>query len=835
MKKRKILSIALVLALIFSIFAVNASAAGTVSNVGVYISGVNTIGACPYELSSVSDVDNDGVVSALDAAKTAYSTFNYYSNEFNSTSGVWFYTVNSKLATYSAKDYELSSGDFLAFYFVPDYTTDSLLAPSYYTDYVDSDGRLNTYDATPALTNDYGMETGLDYSEPTAKYLAITTSYATASNSNIADAYVFIAPSGTITGRTVFTTCYPVKTGCSNWQSLMQSKISLITSTTNGISSTEIGSTAKNQLDTYATAVANTSNTVSQLRTRLANWEDYFASLTYSVDARLGSVSFSDSLAVTSPFFPYFTAYTVQSSTADPTAVPTSITMTVEPEDSSATISVTSTSTGVTITANGNTYSITMPANATSTIKVKVTNSDVSKEYTFTLTTPAASNTSNGGTPYDVVSYLPIGQYASGVGWGSASGKFTGGYAATGVSLGALGGYIEFDFDNPSTTDVVEGLKNDPRNPYGVDLVVYGNAFNGNPEAGAVQVGWEHGGTVTWYELAGSRYYEDNYNFVGNQGGNNKYVNAYSGTLCDTTATYKLTSSDIKVTLGTNGPNTFTTARGWWPTTSEYPEFNGSTPTSGNAHTDSNVTVAYGGDANNSTLTFGGVTAVQDSNTTAFYAFGYADVTPNGSVSTYGDAVNPYIPYTTSKTGGDGFDLEWAVDIDTKLPVDVTGKTFRYVRVYSAVLDNATFGETSTEVNGIFSAYRTTTENGLDATTGVGRTKEPSAVSFTVVDPIYGDHTAVTPAPTIPSNGGTYSYISTIATAAAGIGATDVGVSVTAVSGAYVYVNGTLLSATGTSGTETVYTGTIPAPTSTQDIRIIVQAGSAAPYLFLYT
>ena len=44
-------------------------------------------------------------------------------------------------------------------------------------------------------------------------------------------------------------------------------------------------------------------------------------------------------------------------------------------------------------------------------------------------------------------------------------------------------------------------------------------------------------------------------------------------------------------------------------------------------------------------------------------------------------------PYTSDKTGGDGFDLEWAVDISTGLPVDVTGKTFHDVRVYSAVLD----------------------------------------------------------------------------------------------------------------------------------------------------
>ena len=76
-------------------------------------------------------------------------------------------------------------------------------------------------------------------------------------------------------------------------------------------------------------------------------------------------------------------------------------------------------------------------------------------------------------------------------------------------------------------------------------------------------------------------------------------------------------------------------------------------------------------------------------------------------------------PYASSKTGGDGFDLEWAVDISTGLPVDVTGKTFHYVRVYSAVLNLDRFGETSTEVTGIF-----TTANKSTAT--VGRTAAPT-------------------------------------------------------------------------------------------------------------
>ncbi len=435
-------------------------------------------------------------------------------------------------------------------------------------------------------------------------------------------------------------------------------------------------------------------------------------------------------------------------------------------------------------------YTITTKASGNTVIKATVNSIE------YTVTCPHYTSLSAGTAPFDVVSYLPIGQYATGGGWGTSNGKFANKTSldSTGVSLGALGGYIEFDFDNPATTTAVEGITNDPRNPYGVDFVVYGNAFAGNPEAGAVQVGWEHDGTVTWYELAGSRYYDGNYFFAGNQGATGKFSNAYTGTLRNTTVSYALGANDIKVTLGSNGPNPFTTNTAWWPLTDEeYPM--------GTPHTNSLVTVSH----SNTALSFGGVTAVQDSNVTADYAFGYADVTPNGSPSILGDAVNPYTAYTSSKTGGDGFDLEWAVDISTGLPVDVTGKTFRYVRVYSAVLDNGTFGETSTEVCGIFTAYRTETEEALDDEIGVGRTNTAT---------IYLGN----------------SEVSTVS-----------GVQVSTFGDTVVYDTGGLweddvISVTGISSGANVYINNINATTYTvaeddQMVRVIVQSGDAAPFI----
>ena len=418
--------------------------------------------------------------------------------------------------------------------------------------------------------------------------------------------------------------------------------------------------------------------------------------------------------------------------------------------------------------------SITGTGSTFATVKIKAAGSISVNGITVNFSAPASPTTPAGSAPSSVVSYLPIGQYASGQGWGSAAGKFAGknSLESTGVSLGALGGYIEFKFD--------DGITDDPTNPYGVDFVVYGNAFNGNPEAGAVQVS-ENG--TTWYELAGSKYYDGGFSFDGNKATGGKYSNVYTGTLRDTTVNYTK-GSDIQVTLGGNGPKTFTTATAWWPTVDEYAD-----SVIAAAHQDSNVTVSR--TANQ--LTFGGVTAVQDSNTTAEYAFGYADVTPNGSPATYGDAVNPYTPYTSGKTGGDGFDLAWAVDISTGQPVNVTGKVFKYVRVYSAVLDNATFGETSTEVCGIF-----TTAN--KASASVGTTAAPTSITV--------NNNSITPTSTVGN---------VVVYDVGGLTESDT-ISVTTAGTSNTYINSANSNSYEVSAED-------------QMVRIIVQSGSSEPYI----
>lgn len=65
------------------------------------------------------------------------------------------------------------------------------------------------------------------------------------------------------------------------------------------------------------------------------------------------------------------------------------------------------------------------------------------------------------------------------------------------ASLGGFGGYMTFSFDEP--------IMNDPKNPYGIDFILYGNNFGYAPEPGNVMVSQD--GT-TWYTLAGSMQYE---------------------------------------------------------------------------------------------------------------------------------------------------------------------------------------------------------------------------------------------------------------------------------------------------------------------------------------
>lgn len=432
---------------------------------------------------------------------------------------------------------------------------------------------------------------------------------------------------------------------------------------------------------------------------------------------------------------------------------------------------------------NGTNYGYTITTSENNTLSIVV----VAGGTTYTISCGTKSHTPAGSAPTSVVSYLPLGQFANNSGWGYLGTKFVGpnktAPETTGVSLGAFGGFIEFYFEN--------GIEDKATNPYGVDFVIYGNAFNGNPEAGAVQVSVD--GT-TWYELAGSNYYKSNFTAADPANGFSKF---YTGTLRNTSVIYTKGSSRVTAKLGSlNAADCCPAA--WFPLTTNFTAFEND-PTGG-ATCDSRVSVNLSGN----TLTFTGVTAIADSDTTADYAFGYADVTPNGSPSEYGEAVNPYTPYTSDKTGGDGFDLAWAVDIATGEPVNLSGQKVKYVRVYSAVLDFGRFGETSPEITGIFTARGTSSNTN----------PTPRAI-------------AKLAGTTISTTGTVVSSTQRFITASVPAG-TEQTLSINS-SADYLYVNGVQITGTSASNPYTVSVNLAAGETATY--QVITQTGTRQPYI----
>lgn len=382
--------------------------------------------------------------------------------------------------------------------------------------------------------------------------------------------------------------------------------------------------------------------------------------------------------------------------------------------------------------------------------------------------------------PDGAIAYLPgITQYANRGDWGSISTdgnnlltpatKVKGykGFAANGFSLGSLGGYVQYDFSsNP--------IQNLDTNPYGVDFVVYGNAFNGNPEAAAVQVYAQKVlsdgtlGDYKWYELAGSMYYSDS-------------------AVRNATVYYTKDNAGLHAAVNgvTHSQDPFTTAATWFPTKSGMNH----EATSGinNALTNTYIT-----EYTANTLKFAGITSIPDSDSNADYAFGYADVTPVPSVKD-GTPVNPYTPYTSDKVGGDGFDLAWAVEIGGTTPVKIDNA--KYVRIYSAVLYNTgIFGETSPEITGIFRAAGTTTETASSATVSInGIEIEPEDDADQISRNVYYYHAGL---------------------------ASGTAITVSATEDANVYMNG-------------AYTNTITTTANTAAVQIVVQSGTAEAFILV--
>ena len=468
----------------------------------------------------------------------------------------------------------------------------------------------------------------------------------------------------------------------------------------------------------------------------------------------------------------------------------------------------------------------TINTDATNAITIVASNGTT----TYTITCPHYTAIATGINPVDVNGYLPVGQFArpNSFGWGtlytdntnvsssSNDVKFKTGYVSTGVSLGMAGGYVQFDMGD-------NRIENNANNKYGIDFIVYGNAFKGNPEAAGVQVSNDG---VTWYTLAGSRHYMSDTKWNQNISyikiatanttiGGKSFAKAGIYVSTDFAAPSSDNASDVDAAValatwtgipqltGSTYPKTYTTdtpaAAAWWP---EY----ASNENYGNVWNIGNAVngVSWLRNGTAEVITYTGVTTVEDdmvvlnegataaptqAEMTDVYQWGYADVRVNGSQ--YGTVVNnPYAaaPSTDAGAGGDGFDLAWAVDANGN-PVQLS--SVRYVRVYSAVLFSAgVFGETSAEVCGLYVANGDGSAATTTPTVKVGTSTVTTSNMGTVTKKVYSATTKVT-----------------------------------VTSGAEnIYVNGEKV----TSGTEITFS--TPSG-STNYVQVITQSGTEAPYI----
>ena len=489
----------------------------------------------------------------------------------------------------------------------------------------------------------------------------------------------------------------------------------------------------------------------------------------------------------------------------------------------------------------------TVNTDATNEITINVWNGST---LAYTITCPHYTTTIAGSYPSAVNGYLPVGQFArhNSFGWGTLftdntnknpdtnTPKFLNGYVSTGVSLGMAGGYVQFDMgDNP--------IENNANNPYGIDFIVYGNAFVGNPEAAGVMVSNDG---IKWYTLAGSRHYmngtkwDQKISYVRIEGSEQRalkstftadgiyYSENYNSpseqTQSAINAAISAANWDVVPASGTGSALNLS----YWPewatrvvNNTAQEEYYGNVWKLGtNSHipavasTENNAGVNWDKADTTSTvpngaevITYSGLTLVPDdtqvlgsnptqAQMTDVYQWGYADVRVNGSA--YGTAINPYASAASVGNGGDGFDLSWAVD-ENGVPVPMSSA--KYIRVYSAVLFNAgMFGETSAEVCGLYRTSNTITG-------GAGTTAVPTIT-------VAGQTITLD---MLESKGNNVYYFN----AFGGAMPSDIAVTATAAtSTAKVLINGSS-------------TTTFTTQSTTRGVQILVQDGNSAPFILV--
>lgn len=265
-----------------------------------------------------------------------------------------------------------------------------------------------------------------------------------------------------------------------------------------------------------------------------------------------------------------------------------------------------------------------------------------------------------------VLDYLPApGQHINSAPWGDgeSAGSIIGGVNGT-LSLGAFGGQVVFAFDNP--------VENDPDNPYGVDFTIFGNPLAEWSEPGIVWVMKDENengeADDSWYQLAGSDYYFSttlhNYRV--------SYTNPGGSEARD------VSWEDRQGRQGIIKANSVHT-QSYYPQSGIFPH------------------VPIESYELTGTLIQGAVDVDHPPvNISLRRAFGYADNQLRGS-EPYTIPDNPYTP-EVEHSGGDAFDIEWAVDSEGK---KVVLDRIHFVKVQSGLLHQGGWlGELSTEITG---------------------------------------------------------------------------------------------------------------------------------------
>ena len=265
------------------------------------------------------------------------------------------------------------------------------------------------------------------------------------------------------------------------------------------------------------------------------------------------------------------------------------------------------------------------------------------------------------------------------------------------ITLGAFGGSITLGFDAPITDD--------PLNPYGLDLIVFGNALwtGGDPtrrfaEAGIIEVARDSNGNGLpddpWYVIPGSG------------------LPAVPGSV----AAIQQWDDDPGTPTPPNNP-------AWYPDNAQFPEIPSNYSTSGFDLPAAFQTVPL--------LNPGGAGSVDES------FFGYADLSPTlllGDLDADNVAEDPGIAPETFYTrpdnpflvgvslgsgGGDAIDIAWAVHPETGEPARLASIDFVRISTGPNALAGI-LGELSTEIDAVSDAepqplfYDENGDGGLD-------------------------------------------------------------------------------------------------------------------------